>query len=80
MLMITIFKQHTDSTGSETYNMVSLSCTRISKGKLLNPAEPYFLPLQKKDGDTGRRAKRIGDYLLSVLSKVPGAELLLFRN
>lgn len=79
MLIITIFKQHADSTVLK-HTIWSLPCTRISKGKLLNLAEPYFLTLQKKDSNTCRIAKRIGDYLLSVLSKVPIAELLLFRN
>lgn len=43
MLIFSIFKQHTANIGSEDGNTIcSPSRTRPSKGKLPNPAEPYF--------------------------------------
>lgn len=44
MLLVILFQLHADSTGSEECSLFSLS-TRISKGKLLNPAEPDSLKL-----------------------------------
>lgn len=58
----------------------SLVDTRIPRGKLLSPAEPHFLKLDKEDNNTCRVVKRIRDYLLSGLSKISIAKPLLFRH
>ena len=67
------------TTSDLKHAICSLLHTRIPKGKLLNPAEPYFLKLYKEDNNSCGVVKRIRDYLLSVLSKVSIAKLLLFR-